>query len=204
MQVLQNSQGVSESLIKSCLKTLQVFLAWIPLQYIFDTQLMEILIRSFIQPAQTRIEAIKCFTEISSLTFKEIEDQPTVVRQCKEKLCYYYCLLMQQIGETTKQRSLLSEYESIAGTKQQAGFENFSKQLALAISAVLTNNIDLIEETTNIMEPNENIEFLRQAVRQGLMYLVQLSRIPEEELFKIILEFWHWFANDTLQKTKGA
>ena len=54
------------------------------------------------------------------------------------------------------------------------------------------------------MEPNENIEFLRQAVRQGLMYLVQLSRIPEEELFKIILEFWHWFANDTLQKTKGA
>ena len=68
----------------------------------------------------------------------------------------------------------------------------------MAISAVLTNNLDLIEETTNIMEPNENIEFLRGAVRQGLNYLVQLSRIPEEELFKIILEFWHFFANDTL------
>lgn len=53
------------------------------------------------------------------------------------------------------------------------------------------------------MEPNENIEFLRGAVRQGLNYLVQLSRIPEEELFKIILEFWHFFANDTLKKTRS-
>ena len=68
---------------------------------------------------------------------------------------------------------------------------------------MLKNNIDLIEETTNIIEPNENIEFLRGAVRQGLMYLVQLSRINEEELFKICLEFWHFFALDTLNKTKG-
>ena len=50
-----------------------------------------------------------------------------MVHDCKEKLCYYYCLLMQQIGETTKQRSLLHEFESVAGSKQQAGFENFAK-----------------------------------------------------------------------------
>ena len=74
IQVLKNSDGVSESLIKACLKTLQAFLSWIPLQFIFDTELMEILIKTYIQPAQTRIEAIKCFTEISSLTFKEITD----------------------------------------------------------------------------------------------------------------------------------
>ena len=88
---------------------------------------MEMLIKKYIQPVQTRIEAIKCITEISSLTFKEIENEPQFVRVCKEKLCYYYCLLMQQISETTKQRSLLLEYESVAGTKQQAGFENFAK-----------------------------------------------------------------------------
>jgi hypothetical protein len=36
------------------------------------------------------------------------------------------------------------------------------------------------------------------------MYLVQLSRIPEDELFKICLEFWNFFAQDTLNKTVGA
>ena len=107
IQVLDNAEGVSESLIKSCLKTLQAFLSWIPLQFIFDTNLMEILINKYILPAQTRIEAIKCFTEISSLKFEEVVDQPQMVQTCRERLCYYYCLLMQQIGTMTKNRSLL-------------------------------------------------------------------------------------------------
>jgi len=31
-----------------------------------------------------------------------------------------------------------------------------------------------------------------------------MSNIPEEELFKICLEFWHWFCNDLMMKVKGA
>jgi exportin-1 len=114
IQVLDNSDGVSESLVKACLKTLQAFLSWIPLQFIFDTNLMEILINKYIIPPTTRIEAIKCFTEISSLSFEEMKESPQIVQQCKERLCYYFCLLMNQIGTMTKQRSLLQEYESVA------------------------------------------------------------------------------------------
>lgn len=81
-------------------------------------------------------------------------------RATKEKICLYFCIFIQKITEITKNRSLLDEYQQVAGGKQQTGFENFARQIALAITAVLKTNIDLIEEMTNTMEPNPNIQFL--------------------------------------------
>jgi hypothetical protein len=78
------------------LKTLQAFFFWIPLPYIFDTEIIEVIINNFIEPTNSRIEAIKCVTEISSLEFKDIDDT-NVARRCKEKLCFYYCLLINRI-----------------------------------------------------------------------------------------------------------
>ncbi len=67
--------------------------------------------------------------------------------------------------EVTRGRSLLDEFNSIVNSKSQSGFENFAKQLALSISAVLKMNIDLIEQTTSSMEQNQNIVFLQQCVQ---------------------------------------
>lgn len=67
----------------------------------------------------------------------------------------FYCQLIQRIQSLTKGRSLLDEYNATMQTKQQAGFENFARQVAVAISSVLRNNLDLIEETTNIQLMNE-------------------------------------------------
>lgn len=33
--------------------------------------------------------------------------------------------------------------------------------------------------------------------------MVQLTSVQEEELYKICLEFWHWFSNDVMMKTRG-
>ena len=65
-----------------------------PHAYIFNFGLVEGIISKFIQPAATRVEAIKCITEVSALTFEEIED-PAELRQVKEKLCFYYCTMLQ-------------------------------------------------------------------------------------------------------------
>ena len=139
------------ALIKSCLRTLQAYLSWIPLPYIFDTELINALLTHFIVPISSRIEAIKCFTEIASLTFSEVDD-PNVKNGYLEKLCYYYCLFIKSIADLTKDRDLTMEYESVKDTKQRAGFENFARQTALAISAVLKHNLTLIEQTTNTMD----------------------------------------------------
>jgi hypothetical protein len=92
-QALQIGPSFAPQLVKSCLRTLQAFFFWIPLPYIFDYSLIEVIINNFIEPPNSRVEAIKCITEISSLDFKDMNN-PDVERRCKEKLCYYYCLLI--------------------------------------------------------------------------------------------------------------
>lgn len=89
------------------------------------------------------------------------------------------------------------------GKKVQSGFETLAKQLAIAISSVLRNHLDLIEQLTNAIEPNDVIQMLRDQTKQGLTYLTQMSRIPDYELFKICLDFWHFFAQDVMTKRRA-
>ena len=56
-------------------------------------------------------------------------------------------------------------------SKSQAGFETFAKQLAIAISSVLRNNLDFIETLTGNIEPNNEIQMLRDQTLLGLTYL---------------------------------
>ena len=53
------------------------------------------------------------------------------------------------------------------------------------------------------MEANSDVLLLRESVDLGLQYLLQLTSVDEEELFKICLEFWHWFSNNVMTKLRG-
>jgi hypothetical protein len=59
---------------------------------------------------------------------------------------------------------MVDEFNNVKNSKSQSGFENFARQVALAILAVLKNNITMIEQITNTMEPNQNILMVRQSV----------------------------------------
>jgi hypothetical protein len=48
-------------------------MSWIPFGYIFQTNMIELILNNFVVPNTTRIEAIKCFTEIASLDFSEMD-----------------------------------------------------------------------------------------------------------------------------------
>lgn len=128
------------------------------------------ILNNFLVPTSSRIEAIKCFGEIASLNFDESD--PAEQRAVKEKLCLYFCLFIQKITEITKNRNLVDEFRSVQGGKTQTGFENFARQVAMVITSVLRGNIDLIEETTNTMEPNQNILFLQQCTQKSLEIMV--------------------------------
>ena len=60
-------QADKPSLIKATLHTLLRFLNWIPLGYIFETNLIDILCNRFFQVAEFRNIVLKCLTEIGSL-----------------------------------------------------------------------------------------------------------------------------------------
>jgi exportin-1 len=108
---INDPQNIKPSLVRSCLKTFQAFLSWIPLAYIFETELIPIIINNFLGPASSRIEAIRCFTEIASLQLDDSDEAEK--RSCKEKICMYFCLFIQKITEITKNRSLVDEFKTL-------------------------------------------------------------------------------------------
>ena len=55
------------SLIKATLQTLQRFLTWIPLGFIFETSLIQSLVDQFFVVPAFRVETLECLTEIASL-----------------------------------------------------------------------------------------------------------------------------------------
>ena len=83
-------------------------MSWIPLGYIFQTDLVESVMKNLIAPPSTRIEAIKLFTEISQVDLKGEEE--SYQNMYKEKICMFYCLFIEQIQNVTKGRDLRQEY----------------------------------------------------------------------------------------------
>jgi exportin-1 len=58
---------VPTNLLRSCLRTLQAFIPWIPLEYVFDSPLIENLLNKYMHQQSTRMEVIKVFTEVVSI-----------------------------------------------------------------------------------------------------------------------------------------
>jgi len=85
---LENPQQVRISLIETCLNTLYAFLSWIPLGYVFLTDLIDILLEIF-DVKELKPACLKCFMEIVVLevdgTCSEEE-----VKNIKQKLFGLY------------------------------------------------------------------------------------------------------------------
>lgn len=114
-EAINNPSQVKQSLIRQCLKTLQVFLSWIPTAYIFQTELIEQVLRNLIGPNSTRLEAIKLFTEVSQIDLSGEEE--AYRNNYKEKTVMFYCIFIEQIAIVTKGRDLRQEYQSLVGSK---------------------------------------------------------------------------------------
>lgn len=72
----------------------------------------------------------------------------------------------------------------------------------MVIISVLKGCIRVIEELTDAIDPNPNISILRECVKKSLEIMVQTSQIPEDELFKISLDFWHFLTTDVMQNPR--
>ena len=68
--------------------------------------------RNLIAPPSTRLEAIKLFTEISSVSLEDEEE--SLRKMYQEKTCLFYCLFIEQIRNVTKGRDLRTEYTTLS------------------------------------------------------------------------------------------
>jgi exportin-1 len=177
--VLGNSQR--PSLLRITLQTLQRFLTWIPLGYIFQTNLIDALVSKFFPAPMFRNEALDCLTEIGTL----------------QGLDPQYDALFRQLFT-----GFLTNLSVIFGpeTDLQPAFENGSEQDRQFIQKLAMFLSGFFKAHLKVMEAPES----HQALITGMFYLVRVSEVKETEIFRICLEAWHMLAEDLYKSEHGG
>ena len=170
---LQNSRP---SLLVATLRTLEKFLYWIPLGYIFETKLIETLV-SFMALPSLRNAALPCLVEIASLSAASINNVDARFR------LLFVSFMKQLVNVIPRETDIQAAYED-ADEETQA----LVKDLALFLTAFFKNHISILD----VDSPPE----LRESLQIGHEYLVKLSSVSDVEIFKICLEWWFRLASD--------
>ena len=169
--VLEHSQ--KPSLLRVTLKTLQRFLTWIPLGFIFQTNLIDVLLNKFFPEPLFRNYALDCLTEIGTL--QDLEPQ--------------YDPLFRELFTTflTRLREIFEPEMDLRQPFQDGSEEdcNFIQKLALFLSGFFKAHYRVLETPGS-----------EQALLAGMTYLVRVSEIQDTEIFRICLEAWHMLAED--------
>jgi exportin-1 len=169
--VLEHSQR--PTLLKVTLQTLQRFLTWIPLGFIFQTNIIDVLVNKFFSVQLFRNEALDCLTEIGSLTDLEPQYDPLF-----RKL---FTMFLTRLAEVfSPETDLQPAYEN--GTEED---RLFIQKLALFLSGFFKAHLSVLE-----------VPETHQALITGMYYLVRVSEVKETEVFRICLEAWHMLAEE--------
>ena len=168
------------SLLRITLQTLQRFLTWIPLGYIFQTNLIDVLVNKFFSAAIFRNEALDCLTEIGTLQGLDPQYDPLFQQ--------LFTSFLHRLGEIFgPETDLQPAFENGSETDRQ-----FIQKLALFLSGFFKAHLKVLEAPES-----------HQALITGMFYLVRVSEVKETEIFRICLEAWHMLAED-LYKSEHA
>eukprot|EP00934_Nitzschia_sp_Nitz4_P001594 Nitzschia sp. Nitz4//scaffold6_size259037//145946//149439//NITZ4_001085-RA/size259037-augustus-gene-0.296-mRNA-1//1//CDS//3329556926//1594//frame0 len=169
--VLEHSQ--QPSLLRVTLQTLQRFLTWIPLGFIFQTKLIDVLLNKFFAEPMFRNYALDCLTEIGTLTDLEPQYDP-LFRQL-------FTAFIQRLGDIFSPETDLTPAFQYGNEDDQL----FIQKLALFLSGFFKAHLKVLEAQES-----------QQALITGMFYLVRVSEVGETEIFRICLEAWHMLAED--------
>ncbi|KAH6575064.1 hypothetical protein BASA60_005186 [Batrachochytrium salamandrivorans] len=159
------------SLIRATLQTLLRFLNWIPLGYIFETNLIDILRNRFFEVPEFRNVTLKCFTEIGALQ---------VGPEYDEKFVVLFTMVMSGITNIMSiSLNLADIYENSTDNDQ-----NFIQNLALFFSSFFTVHLKVVEASVATVPENRDTLLLAH------QYLLKVSQVNDREVFKICLEYW--------------
>ncbi|KAG0367898.1 CRM1 C terminal-domain-containing protein [Gamsiella multidivaricata] len=154
------------SLIKATLNTLLRFLNWIPLGYIFETNIVANLRSRFLDVPVFRNVTLKCLTEIGSLS---------VAADYNDKFVVLFNMVMTSVAKTVPIDGDIAQMYEDAGDDDQQYIQN----LALFLTGFLGVHLKLVENSQN-----------REVLLVAHQYLLKISQVDEREIFKICLEYW--------------
>ncbi|GLT70232.1 hypothetical protein SLA2020_423260 [Shorea laevis] len=165
LYVLSASQRAE--LIRATLSTLHAFLSWIPLGYIFESPLLETLLKLFPVPSYRNL-ILQCLTEVAALNFGDFYNVQYVKM---------YSIFMVQLQAILPPTTNIPEAYAHGSSEEQVFIQN----LALFFTSFYKFHIRVLETT------QENIAVLLM----GLEYLLNISYVDDTEVFKVCLDYWN-------------
>ncbi|CAA2959341.1 protein EXPORTIN 1A isoform X2 [Olea europaea var. sylvestris] len=165
LYVLSASQRAE--LIRATLATLHAFLSWIPLGYIFESPLLETLLKFFPMPAYRNL-TLQCLSEVAALSFGDFYNMQYIKM---------YDIFMVQLQTILPPSTNFPEAYANGNSEEQAFIQN----LALFFTSFYKSHIRILEATP------ENIN----ALLMGLEYLINISYVDDNEVFKVCLDYWN-------------
>ncbi|KAK2371928.1 protein EXPORTIN 1A [Trifolium repens] len=173
LYVLSVSQRTE--LIRATLSTLHAFLSWIPLGYIFESPLLETLLKFFPMPAYRNL-TLQCLSEVASLQFDNYYDAQYVKM---------YNIFMVQLQTILPRTTNIPAAYAQGSSEEQAFIQN----LALFFTLFYKVHIRILETT------QENIS----ALLLGLEYLINISYVDDTEVFKVCLDYWNILVSELFE-----
>jgi len=184
--VIENSQKAS--LVLATLQTLQRFLTWIPLGYIFETSLLPDLLKFLSVPA-FRTTCLDCLTEVASLPASDIPES------------YRPILIQVMVSMMETLVVIVPPDTDLAVAYEQGSDEDclFIQRLAMFLSTYMKSFMPFFDIFSNNGSSSHSRNLAHDtAVDLALQYLLRISKIKSEddEVFKTTLEFWQHFAKE--------
>ena len=182
-QVLENINSIRQSLVKACLETLNAFLSWIPLYFIIYTDLIDRLCLLF--PSDyLRNHALSCLVEIAALP---IDDQSE-----EEKRKFFFMLqrVTEELGKlipiNEDDEKIQQQLQSVR-RKHHSIFEVLARGIANFYSEFFRHQHRWVEKAVVGNEEGVTV------CRFGFRYLLIMMRIDEDQVFKITIDFFHYY-----------
>ncbi len=198
---LENPSQVRFSLIEACIRTLHAFLSWIPLGYIFLTDLIDVILGLF-EFKELKPLALKCLIEIIILSVDGCSEDEG--KKIKEQIFKLYSGFIYKLSSFIPAELSLQQ-ERLKLEKQRshnlAAFDQFCQQLALFFSGFLKTHLHWIEPLANNTSNPDQMAVI-ELIKKGFAYLVQLSYLPDVT-FKICVDYWYEFTSYLLKNRKS-
>lgn len=171
------TQSMRPTLLTQTLDALKSFMTWVPIGYIFETQVVNLLVTKFLPTPAFRNLAMQCLIEVASL---DTADRDSAFNSL-------YTMVMQQMyliipasqGDRHQLNAIATAHAASSATDQA-----FIHNVAIFFSSFFAKHLKTLE--------NPETE---RALIDGHLYLIQISLVRDTELFKTCLEYWRAFAS---------
>ncbi|ELA42365.1 uncharacterized protein VICG_00463 [Vittaforma corneae ATCC 50505] len=177
------TRELDDALLESCLGAFKSFCKSMPLEFVFSTRIVDFILGHLNSPHS--IATLECLLEIIELrrTYKEngmLEPSPEVLEHEKQKIALIHTELLNFF------KLYLGKFESYGEvSKLHLAFKKINEQEKMFVKKYATVFSSLYSIWI--------YELSLEQIKQGLGYLVQLTKIEDTSIYNEIFPFWTKF-----------